>query len=592
LQLVFRREIPDDQQLARQWNALALQMERPEIFYTYEWALAVQRAYSASVEPLLILAYQDDSLLGVVTLATDQFREEVFFLTATTADYCDFVCRPDDRARLLDAVLLELRIRGLTTLRLANLPADSQTSRALRTSARRQGYLLFRRPAYTCSQIIFSSVEQRESLKQSVRRKQMFRRYVRAMERIAPVTLNHLNSWNSISTVLPHFSKMHVARFLATGRISNLARAERRMFLAELAKLLSSRGWMVLSGLMLGDRPVAWNYGFQYASSWFWYQPTLDSSMQQYSPGFCLLSKMVEEACDDQAVDRLDLGLGEEGYKERFATAGRDTLHVIATTSKRVYAREAVRHKAATTVKLIPAFEDHARKVVVRVSRMTERLRTDGAPAFLRYLRGCCKDAVFLKSEVYFFEWMSEKSPYGEDSAGRSLTLRPIDLELLAQGAMIYVYEQETLRYLLRAAARLRSEKSMGFALVEAGDRPLHFCWVADFDGFYMSELNHRLRTPSLDSVLLFDCWTPSSVRGQSYYSIAISKLAAQLWASGKLPWIFSAALNESSVRGVEKAGFVRKFSLIRERMLFTSNRIRSQAFTSHKAKTTASSAA
>ena len=592
MQLVFRREVPDDTHLASQWNALLQQMEHPDIFYTYEWALAVQCAYSDSVAPLLIIAYKDDSLAGVVALATSDVTGEVCFLNATTADYCDFVSRPEDRAKLLDAVLIELRILGLTTLRLANLPADSETSRALRPSARRHRYLLFRRPSYSCSQIIFSSVGQRESLKQSVRRKQMFRRYVRAMERIAPVTLNHLNSWNTISTFLPHFSKMHVARFLATGRISNLARAERRMFLAELAKLLSSRGWMVLSGLMLGDRPVAWNYGFQYAGSWFWYQPTLDSSMQHYSPGFCLLSKMVEEACDDQAVDRLDLGLGEEGYKERFATAGRDTLDVIATTSKRVYAREVVRYKAAATIKSVPGFEDYARKVVEDISRMTERLRTNGAPVFLRHLHGRCKDAVFLKSEVYFFEWMSEKNPFGEDSVGRSLTLRPIDLELLAQGAMSYVNEQETLRYLLRAAARLRSEKSMGFALAEAGDTPLHFCWVADFDGFYMSELNHTLRTPSSDSVLLFDCWTPSSVRGQNYYSIAISKLAAQLFASGKAPWIFSAAMNVSSVRGVERAGFVRRFSLIRKRMLFTSSRIRSQAFASHKAKTTVSSAA
>ncbi len=30
--------IPEDEGLRRQWNELVLQMERPEIFYTYEWA--------------------------------------------------------------------------------------------------------------------------------------------------------------------------------------------------------------------------------------------------------------------------------------------------------------------------------------------------------------------------------------------------------------------------------------------------------------------------------------------------------------------------------------------------------------------------
>jgi len=567
-------------------------MERPEVFYTYEWALAVQRAYAASITPLLILAYQDNSLVGVVALATDEVAGEVFFLAASTADYCDFVCRLEDTAKLLDAVLIRLRILALPTLRLANLPAGSETARSLLSRAHGHGYFLFSRPAYTCSQIRFSSQEQRESIKQSVQRRQKFRRCMKAMDGIAPVTISHLKSWNTISTVLPHFLKMHVARFLATGRISNLAYGERRIFLAELAKLLSYRGWMVLSRLMLGDRTIAWNYGFQYAGSWFWYQPTLDSSMQQYSPGFCLLSKMTEEACDNPAVNVLDLGLGEEDYKDRFATAGCDTLHVIATTSKLVYAKQAVRYKAATTVKLVPELESYARKIVKRASRLTAAFRIGSISGFLHRLYGRCKDALFLQSEVYFFEWTQGKSLHGQDGAGRSLRLTSIDLELLALGATIYANEQETLAYLLRAAARYRSEKTMGFALVGADDRPLHFCWVADFEGFYMSELNHRLTVDSTDSVLLFDCWTPPSVRGHNYYGIAISKLAAQLGASGKCPWIFSAAVNLSSLRGVEKSGFIRRYSLIRKRMLFMNDRIHIQELVSHTVRTNVTSAA
>ena len=161
LQLVLLREVPDDQQLASQWNALVQQMERPEVFYTYEWALAVQRAYAASLTPLLILAYQDSSLVGVVALATDG-GGEVFFLAATTADYCDFVCRPEDTAKLLDAVLIQLKILALPTLRLANLPADSETVRSVLSRAHGHGYFLFSRPAYTCSQIRFSSQQQRD----------------------------------------------------------------------------------------------------------------------------------------------------------------------------------------------------------------------------------------------------------------------------------------------------------------------------------------------------------------------------------------------------------------------------------------------
>ena len=56
LRLELRREIPEDPKLLRQWKELALRMERPEVFYTCEWALAVQSAYRDSLKPLLFLA--------------------------------------------------------------------------------------------------------------------------------------------------------------------------------------------------------------------------------------------------------------------------------------------------------------------------------------------------------------------------------------------------------------------------------------------------------------------------------------------------------------------------------------------------------
>jgi hypothetical protein len=41
------------------------------------------------------------------------------------------------------------------------------------------------------------------------------------------------------------------------------------------------------------------------------------------------------------------------------------------------------------------------------------------------------------------------------------------------------------------------------------------------------------------------------------------------LLAQGKRPWIFSAAGNASSLRGIEKSGFVPRFSLTSRRKFF-----------------------
>ena len=36
LRIVLHRKIPEDPKLCRQWNGLALQMERAEVFYTFD----------------------------------------------------------------------------------------------------------------------------------------------------------------------------------------------------------------------------------------------------------------------------------------------------------------------------------------------------------------------------------------------------------------------------------------------------------------------------------------------------------------------------------------------------------------------------
>ena len=176
---------------------------------------------------------------------------------------------------------------------------------------------------------------------------------------------------------------------------------------------------------------------------------------------------------------------------------------------------------------------------------------------------------LYGRTEVLFFEWPQNGDPTTERADLYTLTLQSIDLDLLAGAAMHYVDDQETMTYLLRAAERLRSDKSQGFVLVTSEGVPVNFCWVSDYENFYMFELDYKLKAPSPNSVMFFDCWTPHSARGNGYYGKTIAAVASQLSSAGKLPWIFSVDTNVSSLRGVEKSGFERRFSLIRKRLLF-----------------------
>ena len=184
-------EIPEDSKLRQEWNTLVQQMERPEIFYTYEWALAMQRAYGRVAQPLLVLAYEDGRLRGVAALATHPGRQDFSFLSATTADYCDFVSGPGDRKAVIENVLSELRGRPVRRIRLANLPANSSSATILSGLRRSLGIHVFSRPAYRCAQISLGSQNERERRKAGLFGKKI-RRYLTALQREGPVTVDHL----------------------------------------------------------------------------------------------------------------------------------------------------------------------------------------------------------------------------------------------------------------------------------------------------------------------------------------------------------------------------------------------------------------
>ena len=367
MRLVLCREIPDDANLGRQWNALVQRMECPEVFYTYEWALAVSRAYRDSLTPLLFLAYEQDSLVGVVALTMDKARRSTFFLAGTTADYCDFVSSPKLRAELVNRVLAELRILGAPTLVLANLPADSATARAIGLAADSQGYNLFSQPAYQCDQVLLQTVEQRESIRRLVRHKRE-RRYLKALAAKVPVVVDHLRLWDQIAPALPSFSKAHIARLSALGRISHLASPQRIAFLSELARLLSSQSWVTLSQLRAGDEPIAWLYAFRFARHWSFYQMTFDCRFGEYSPGSGLRLRVIEEACDSSETDFVDLGLGGEHHKKRWATGARETLNLTLARSTVTYLRVAARYHVAAAIKTSPRLEHCVRRVLGRPS--------------------------------------------------------------------------------------------------------------------------------------------------------------------------------------------------------------------------------
>ena len=105
--------------------------------------------------------------------------------------------------------------------------------------------------AYICAQVSFDRLERGKDGKPFAPGLKRLRRFEKAMGPGAEVRTEHRRSWEAVEPVLPEFMQAHVARFLEIGRISNIADSHRRVFLAELARVLSQSEWFVLSRMLV-----------------------------------------------------------------------------------------------------------------------------------------------------------------------------------------------------------------------------------------------------------------------------------------------------------------------------------------------------
>jgi CelD/BcsL family acetyltransferase involved in cellulose biosynthesis len=557
-------KVPEDPEIILTWNNLVLRMERPEVFFTHQWALAAGRAFSDSLRPLIFLTYESGQLGGVAAMATNQESPDTaFFLTASTADYCDIVSAPETRGAVLAAVLQALKKLSVQDLVFANVPAESHTLQAIAAIARSHGFHLHERQGYDCGVIALGDEEHRRAVLQSVVRKEREKRGLKKLGQLGPIHIKHLST-EKLEAALVSIFAAQISRFLATDRLSPLIRPQRRVFLMELGRFLSSAGWLKVSQLEVNSRPVAWNYGFRFLDSWFWYLPTFQIQYEESSPGSCLLRLLTEEACADSSVKRLDLGLGDEAYKERFSNAIFSTRHAHLSMSMTRHLVNVGRHWLRVFAGRFPIMDKQLRKGRDVFHRLQGRIGKTGVVATATHALTRVKRSIVFEDEVAFFEASQMKI-----SENETVALSPLAWENIAFAAMNNADDEPTLEYLARSAQRMRQGSATGYFLQEQGTQPSHFLWVDLYDGFHLSELNSRLESHDPTAAMIFDCWTPTAQRGLGSYATAIRLAAAYLRRQQRQAWIFSAAKNESSLRGILRAGFVYRFSLVRSRRFF-----------------------
>jgi CelD/BcsL family acetyltransferase involved in cellulose biosynthesis len=131
---------------------------------------------------------------------------------------------------------------------------------------------------------------------------------------------------DSLPIALEEFFRLHEMRWSKKAEDSVVS-AQMRDFLRDAIHRLAQSGIPVIHALMIGEKTISMCLGFEYRDRYLYYLSGFDPAYLRYSPGRCLLSKVIEEA-HERRLKEVDLLRGDEEYKYHLGAENRSNLVV------------------------------------------------------------------------------------------------------------------------------------------------------------------------------------------------------------------------------------------------------------------------
>jgi CelD/BcsL family acetyltransferase involved in cellulose biosynthesis len=293
----------------RRHAALLRRSATDEVFLTPEW----QRAWWASFgegELVPILVERDGEPVAYAPFFVSGGM--AFLVGSGGSDYLDVV--GESTPEVLGAILglLAREVPGLAGVRLYHVPDLSPTGPAAAVAAAGRGWRWHDEGSLAAPAVRGARKAEAAAAKRSLRR------HERGLARERPLSVTFMRD-GEIARHLDAFFEQHVRRWEATPFPSLFTDPTQRAFYARLTDAAAAAGWLHFARVDWGGEPVAFHYGFAYGRSLLWYKPSFAIEHARRSPGEVLLRRLLLEGAGLGLTD-FDFGLGEEAFKDRFAT--------------------------------------------------------------------------------------------------------------------------------------------------------------------------------------------------------------------------------------------------------------------------------
>ncbi|MEW6754947.1 MAG: GNAT family N-acetyltransferase [Candidatus Latescibacterota bacterium] len=297
------------------WEGLLDRSPVASVFMTWHWQSAWWQVFGRG--RLLLFAVVDTGgMRALAPLFADGGM--VFFVGSGGSDYLDFLgdfAQPQVLAEVLDAA--RRAAEGFVGFRFYHVPDGSPTPARLGAAARLLGLRAYdegRLPAPVVE------LDADPGAARPAADHRSLRRHEQALGRVGSLAVHHASCGGAILPELEGFFAQHVARWEGTPHPSLFHDRRWREFYRRVCLVAGEAGWLRFTRLDCGGRPAAYHFGFHYRGSYLWYKPCFARTLTRCSPGEVLLRHLFL-AASREGASRFDFGIGDEPFKQRFATA-------------------------------------------------------------------------------------------------------------------------------------------------------------------------------------------------------------------------------------------------------------------------------
>ena len=297
-----------------EWQAVLSRGDSDVVFLTSEWQRAWWDVYGRG-RLLLVTVRKDGELIALASLfAEDGF---IYFVGSGGSDYLDFI-GDISCPQVIDSLLLAARsqVEDFIGFRFYLVPARSRTAEFLERAAARLGMDFCNEGEIEAP---FLDLTAPGAAHAAVNKKSLLR-HERFFERAERIDVREMRRAEDILPHLDDFFAQHIRRWEPTEWPSPFLKERHRKFYRRLVCEASDAGWLRFTRIEWQGRAIAAHLGFCYNGSYLWYKPAFSIDLARHSPGEVLLRRLLLSAIDEKATT-FDFGIGNEAFKQRFATA-------------------------------------------------------------------------------------------------------------------------------------------------------------------------------------------------------------------------------------------------------------------------------